>query len=133
MKADKIIGAVMALTLLGSTAALADHDHWRYNHGRERSEWVHERNEARREEMWREQRAAERAQWRAEQRAHDRWVRGHYLPMEYRTDRYIVSDWQARNLRRAPVGYRWYRADDDYVLVRQNDNVIADIVSALVQ
>ncbi|HYD18452.1 MAG TPA: RcnB family protein [Patescibacteria group bacterium] len=134
MKSKSILGAVMALALMGSTAAIADNDHWRHHHrhGNDRSEWVHERNEARREARRDAYREARREAWR-EERARQRWVRGHSWPSEYRYNKYIVSDWEARRLRRAPVGYRWYRADDEYVLVRQKDNVISDIVSALVQ
>lgn len=114
MTKGKMIIAAVALSLLGSTAALADNDHWKNdhpdNHGKQVSERAHARNEARKEA---------------------RWERGHSWPSQYRSKRYIVTDWHGHHLRKPPRGYRWYRADNNYVLVRTKTNVISDIINAL--
>ncbi len=117
MQKSKILVAAIALTLLGSTAVLADNnnDHKiKWNHGKEASSAAHERN----------------AERKAEKR-HSRWVKGHSFPREYRNSKYYVTDWHQYKLRKPPKGYRWYRADDDYVLVRRKDNVISEIINAL--
>ena len=118
MTASKILGAAMALALMGSTAALADdhhHDHDGYkNHGQERAAEAHAANEA-----------------RAEARAHARWVKGHRFDRHYMTSKYYVTDYRAYHLRKPPHGYRWYRADDQYVLVRRDNGIISDIIDAL--
>lgn len=121
MKKATILSAVIAVSLLGSTAAIADSWHsrdyrWHKKHERMHDKW--ERKELQRE------RAAER-------RAYNRWVRGQYLPSEYRYNRYIVADYDRYHLRRPPVGYNWYRADDNYILVRRDNNLIEDIIDAL--
>ena len=119
-----ILGAIVAVSLLGSTAAMADSwqsRDYRWHHKQER---MHDKWE--REQM---KRAYHRE--RAEQREYDRWVRGQAFPSEYRYNRYIVSDYSRYNLRRPPVGYNWYRADDNYVLVRRDNNLIEDIIDAL--
>ncbi len=121
MTASKILGAALALALIGSTAALAD-DHWDHdhghdgykNHGQERAAEAHAANEA-----------------RAEQRAHDRWVKGHRFDRQYMNNKYYVSNYRTYHLRKPPHGYRWYRADDQYVLVRRDNGVISDIINAL--
>lgn len=111
MKNSKILTAAVLMTLLGSTAAMADYswrrDHWHRDH------WDNGRHLG----------------W--EKRAHARWVRGHEFPAEYRTPRYVVYDYDRYHLRRPPSGYVWYRADNNYVLVERKRNVIADIIDAL--
>ncbi len=113
MKQSQIFGGVFALSLLGSTAALADHHHY-WDDGRE----------------YRYHRAAEiRAEERAEARA--RWIRGQRFDSPYYTNRYIINDYGYYKLRRPPHGYQWYRADEQYVLVRRDNGLIDDIVDAL--
>ncbi len=122
MQKSKIMIAAVALTLLGSSAALADKHAEKHkgewNHGKQVSAAAHERN------------AERKAEHKAE-RKHARWVKGHSFPREYRVSKYYVTDWHKHKLRKPPKGYRWYHADDDYVLVRRKDNVIFDIINAL--
>ena len=47
------------------------------------------------------------------------------------TSKYYVTDYRAYHLRKPPHGYRWYRADDQYVLVRRDNGIISDIIDAL--
>ena len=115
MKASQIFGGVFALSLLGSTAAMADWHHRNWDDGRD---YRYQRNEI-------------RAQERAEDRARARWIRGQRFNSPYYSNRYIVNDYGDYNLRRPPQGYGWYRADNQYVLVRRDNGLIDDIVDAL--
>ncbi|MDF3025590.1 MAG: hypothetical protein K0R10_2951 [Alphaproteobacteria bacterium] len=122
MQKSKMIVAALALTLLGSTAVLADNNknhgnNIKWNHGKQVSADAHERNAERKAEK--------------NARKHARWVKGHSFPREYRSSKYYVTDWHQHKLRKPPKDYRWYRADDDYVLVRRKDNVISEIINAL--
>ncbi len=130
MDKSQIFGGVFALSMLGSTAALADwHHHWDdgrdYRYQRE----AEIRAEQRAEEREAEIRAEERANARAEARAN--WIRGERFNSPYYSNQYIVEDYNTYNLRRPPQGYRWYRADNQYVLVRRDNGVIDDIIDAL--
>jgi Ni/Co efflux regulator RcnB len=59
---------------------------------------------------------------------HGRWERGHSLPPEYRDRGHYVTDYRSYRLREPPRGYRWVRADNDFVLVAITTGLIADIV-----
>ncbi|MEZ0262305.1 MAG: RcnB family protein [Alphaproteobacteria bacterium] len=107
MRKYQILTAAALLSLLGSTAAFANHDHWRRDH------WNNGRHLG----------------W--EKKAHARWVRGHEFPAQYRAPRYVVYDYDRYQLRRPAPGYVWYRADNDYVLVRKKTNLIEEIIEAL--
>ena len=117
MKASHIYGGVFALSLLGSTAALADWHHHYWDDGRD-YRYYHRDAEI-------------RAHERAEERARARWIRGQRFDSPYYAKRYIVTDYGRYHLRRPPHGYYWYRADDQYVLVRRDNGLIDDIVDAL--
>ncbi|HEY9130269.1 MAG TPA: RcnB family protein [Dyella sp.] len=53
------------------------------------------------------------------------WVRGH----RYGGPRYYVDNWNYYHLRQPPYGYRWVRADDDFLLVAIATGVILDIAT----
>lgn len=61
---------------------------------------------------------------------HEGWYkRGGYLPEEYRSTRYVVTDWRQYDLREPPRGYRWVRSDSgDYLLVAIATGVIVDLL-----
>lgn len=61
---------------------------------------------------------------------HAGWYkRGGYLPVQYRADRYYVSDWSTYRLRQPPRGYRWVRSDNsDFLLIAVATGIITDIV-----
>ncbi|MDF3025589.1 MAG: hypothetical protein K0R10_2950 [Alphaproteobacteria bacterium] len=124
MKKATILGAIVAVSLLGSTAAMADSWQSRDYRWHKKQERIHDKWEREQYKQFKRERAEDR-------RAYNRWVRGHALPSEYRYNRYIVSDWDRYHLRRPPVGYNWYRADNNYVLVRRDNNLIEDIIDAL--
>ncbi|MDE1152288.1 MAG: RcnB family protein [Micavibrio sp.] len=118
MKKSKILAATLGLMLLGASVAHADdrdyyEDHEHGGHGH--YEASHRAQEAQRQQ---------------EERRHH-WARGEHLSKEYVDKRYIVSDWKVRHLHQPPRGYHWYRADDQYVLVRSSDSIISDILDVL--
>lgn len=55
------------------------------------------------------------------------WSRGKQFPPSYR--RHVVRDYHRYDLRTPPHGYRWVKADNDYMMV----SFATGIVSALVQ
>jgi Ni/Co efflux regulator RcnB len=57
-----------------------------------------------------------------------RFVRGQFLPQEYRG--YVVNDYDRYHLRRPPRGYYWYRAGDDYVLAALGSGLIFEVINA---
>jgi Ni/Co efflux regulator RcnB len=54
--------------------------------------------------------------------------RGQRLDREYRDNRYVVSDWQARRLSAPPRGHHWVRAGNDYVLAAIATGLIAHVL-----
>jgi Ni/Co efflux regulator RcnB len=61
---------------------------------------------------------------------HEGWYkRGGYLPVEYRSTRYVVYDLRADHLREPPRGYHWVRSDNgDFLLVAITTGVIVDLL-----
>ena len=54
------------------------------------------------------------------------WIRGERFVMP--VSRYVVvSDWHRHHLRRPPVGYRWVRYGDDFLLVSRFNGMILDV------
>lgn len=51
------------------------------------------------------------------------WERGH----RYGGPRYYVNNWDYYHLRRPPYGYRWVRADNDFLLVAVATGIILDM------
>ena len=110
----RLISATIALTLLASTAAVAQPN----NQGQNREQRQNDRDRSDRQG--------------ANDRQNDRphWSRGDHMPEQYRQDQYVVRDWQQHNLRTPPRGYRWVRNDSDqYVLAAITSGIIAEIVS----
>ena len=54
--------------------------------------------------------------------------RGGRLPQEYRSNQYVVNDWQGHHLNRPPRGQHWVQTGNDYVLVGIATGVIASIL-----
>jgi Ni/Co efflux regulator RcnB len=55
-----------------------------------------------------------------------RWERGYYAPTYYRS--HVVYDYHRHGLRHPPRGYRWVRADHDYLLIAIATGLIADVI-----
>lgn len=58
--------------------------------------------------------------------AYRHWERGYYAPRYYR-DR-IVYDYRDYGLRHPPHGYRWVRADHDFLMIAIATGLIADVI-----
>ena len=61
---------------------------------------------------------------------HEGWYkRGGHVPVEYRTGRYVVTDWHREHLRQPPRGYHWVRSDNgDFLLIAVATGVITDLL-----
>lgn len=54
--------------------------------------------------------------------------RGQRLDQQYRSNRYVVSDWRARHLSAPPRGHHWVQAGNDYVLAAIATGIIAQVL-----
>jgi Ni/Co efflux regulator RcnB len=99
----RLLSAVMALTLLGGTAATAAPFHHGH-HGPVISGTI---------------------QVQHMRRPHV-WIRGERFMVPHR--HYIVlHDWNRYHLRRPPVGYRWVRYGDELLLISRYNGMILDV------
>lgn len=60
---------------------------------------------------------------------HEQWQRGRVVEPMYRSDRYWVTDWRARQLSAPPRDHRWLYINGDYVLVAIATGVITSILT----
>ncbi|QNA87636.1 hypothetical protein G4G28_02560 [Massilia sp. Dwa41.01b] len=145
MKTKLIASALIALSMAASGSAFAqrgDYGNDRYDHDRNgRTEQRHDnrydrhdnsynrhddrydRHDGRRDN---DARRYDRDDYRGGSR-HD-FRRGERLSQEYRSDRYVVSDWRARRLSAPPYGHHWVRAGNDYVLAAIATGIIAQVL-----
>lgn len=56
------------------------------------------------------------------------WVRGSYLPPQYRAPRYVVHNWRGHRLHQPPRGYHWVQYGGDYMLVAIASGVITQLI-----
>ena len=56
------------------------------------------------------------------------WRRGGYVPYQYRSNQYVVSDWRGHRLHAPPRGYHWVQVGSDYVLVAIATGIIAQLL-----
>lgn len=76
------------------------------------------------------QNSRDRNHWSSPSRhqAH-RWARGQRVPTQYRSSRYVVTNYSQYHLRRPPRGYHWVRDDNgNYLLVAITSGIIADLL-----
>lgn len=64
---------------------------------------------------------------------HRRWHHGDYVPVSYRSHRYVVDDYRAYRLYAPPHGHSWVRVDNDVVLTAVATGVIAAVVYGIFQ
>jgi Ni/Co efflux regulator RcnB len=122
-----MIGATIALTLLGSSAVFAQ---TAYRSQQQQIE-VQNRNSAEPREQnsfGQYQEHNEQANRNDETRDNPHGSRGDKLPTQYRANQYVVSDWKNNHLRQPPRGYHWVRANNQYFLAAVASGVIADII-----
>ena len=54
--------------------------------------------------------------------------RGHYIPREYRSRQYVVTDYHVHHLPPPPRNHEWVQVGADYVLIAIATGVIAQII-----
>ncbi|MDI7863534.1 RcnB family protein [Rhizobiaceae bacterium n13] len=60
---------------------------------------------------------------------HHRWSKGHHLSPGERRRMAEVRDYRRHHLHAPPRGYRWVRADNDYLLVGITSGIVASIIA----
>ena len=111
----RIISAVLALSLLGGTAAFAKGDKGDKHDDRGYS------------------------QSNGKGPGHDngnhygqikhKWARGERLPVTYYQSRDYYVDYRVHHLRAPPPGYRWVEVDNNYVMVALATGLIASLIA----
>src|SRR5579871_3876572 len=110
-----MIGATIALTLFGGSAAFAQ---TAYRSPPQEIQ-IQNRNSADPRDQngfAQHQERNDQANRDNEVRDNPHWSRGDKLPVQYRANQYVVSDWRSNHLRKPPRGYHWVRANNQYVL-----------------
>jgi len=123
MKTKLIASALIAMTVAISGSALAQHGNDRNDHQDRHDKGQQHDNDGRGDDA----RKFKRDNSRGGGPRHD-MRRGQKLGQEYRANRYIVSDWNARHLSAPPRGQHWVRAGNDYVLAAIATGVITQIL-----
>ena len=141
MKTTMIASAIFAMSLATSGSALAQRgDHGNDRHDNDRNGHAQQRDNDR-DNNGRNDRSENRNQKdryynaqnfrRDDHRGggprHD-LRRGQRLSQEYRSNRYVVSDWRERRLSAPPRGHHWVQAGNDYVLAAVATGIIAQIL-----
>jgi len=118
----KPIVLVLSTLMLGiSATAMADsNNRWDDYHGRDNRHYEHhsdhryDRRDDHRPPVWSNV-----------NRGHEYVVikRGERIPVEYRDNRYFVSDWRAHRLYEPPRGYHWVKTPNQYLLVDSHHQV----------
>ena len=141
MKTTLIASALMALSMAASGSAFAQ----RGDHGNDRNDYrdrnaiahqsQNDRHDSRRDDRHDSRHDKRhdkvykyhRDDTRGGGPRHD-MRRGQRLSQEYRSNRYVVSDWRERRLNAPPRGHHWVRAGNDYVLAAIATGVIAQVL-----
>jgi len=111
----RILTAAIALTLLGSGAAMAQP--YSNNHRNDRNDRYEQRVDRH-----------DRQDYRQQQKQTRRWVRGQRLPASYRTRSHYV-DYRRHHLRAPPRGYQWVQVDNNYALIALTSGLISQIIA----
>jgi Ni/Co efflux regulator RcnB len=125
-----LISASVALTLLGSTAALAQRDvrggQDNYGQNSQSQNRQGQNSDPRQNNGGR----FDPEGFNESHNDRPHWSRGDRLPEQYRQNQYVIGDWQRHNLRTPPRGYHWVRNDNDqYLLAAIATGIIFDIVN----
>ena len=114
MKRTLMIAAAAALAFGGASAAYADNGRGHaYGHSKQAEKHYRKAEK--------EYRKAQRAEARA-------WSRGQYLPAEYRSRSYYVSDYQRYGYAPPPSGYGYYRQGDNVLLTQIATGLITAVL-----
>ena len=131
-----LIYATIALSLLGSTAAVAQRDNPNYQ-SQNAGDYQNDGDRSnpydqgsKRDPRQNNDSRSNPQGFNAPNSDPPHWSRGDRLPEQYRQNQYVVGDWQQHNLRTPPRGYRWVRNDNNqYLLATIGTGIIAEIVS----
>jgi Ni/Co efflux regulator RcnB len=117
----RLLSAVLAVSLLGGTAAMAQPDHQdnRDNRGGYDQGRGHDQSGG-----------YGQARGHQDGPQYRHWARGQRLPPTYYNDRGHYIDYRAHHLRRPPRGYQWVEADNNYALVALTSGLIASVIAA---
>ena len=107
-----LLAAVIALSSVGSSAALAHNDGFRHAPHERGHDW---RQDGRRDDR------------RPNMPPPARWERGHKVPPAYRVQRHAIPHPSRYHLRPAPRGHQWIRAGNDALLVVSRNGIIVDM------
>lgn len=153
-----VVMAAGALTTAGAASAQSygqyrGHDNDRYERHDDRRGDRYDRRDDRRDDRW--ERRQDRRE-RAEQRRYDRWQRaqhrynagryyaprgyqarawgyGERMPYAYRTNQYVVHDYNRYGLYAPPSGYHYVRSGNDVVLSAVATGLVIAVVAGLFQ
>ncbi len=137
------MAALMATTALGAAGAAS---------AQSRGDHRYEQRDDRRDN--RQDRRQDRQEYRQQQRAYDRWQRaerrynapryapprgyavrtwsyGQRMPSYYRTNAYVVNDYNRYGLRAPPRGYQYVRSGNDVVLAAVAGGLITAVIAGL--
>jgi|ERR1017187_6685674 Ni/Co efflux regulator RcnB len=143
----KISALVVAVTLLGTSAALAQYNENNSNQDRgangqqqtepqgrnnnqDKSQNTNQRGQNGYQSGSQESASTKNRQGSNEVRDNPHFSRGDKLSSEYRDNSHVVSDWKGNHLRQPPSGYHWVQANNQYVLAAVASGVIADIMAS---
>lgn len=145
----KILTAAIAATLtmgslgVASAAEAQSRDRWEQRQDRrdDRREWRQDARDDRRE-FRQDQRAY--ARWQQAQRRYNagryapprgyhtrQWAYGQRMPSYYRSNAYVVRDYNRYGLRQPPHGYQYVRSGNDVVLAAVATGLITAVIAGL--
>jgi Ni/Co efflux regulator RcnB len=113
-----VAAALVALSVVSSSAAVAEGRHESYGH---RAHWERHAESYDRDHHHDRFHAGP-------YRHHHYWHRGERLPVAYYAPPYIVRDYHAYHLSRPPRGCHWVRVDGDAVLAAIATGVVLDVL-----
>ncbi|WP_426023551.1 RcnB family protein [Brevundimonas sp. PWP3-1b1] len=144
------MAALMATTALGAAGAASAQS--RGDHRYEQRDHRQDRRDDRRE--FRQDQRQDRQEYRQQQRAYARWQRaerrynapryapprgyavrtwsyGQRMPSYYRSNAYVVNDYNRYGLRAPPRGYQYVRSGNDVVLAAVAGGLITAVIAGL--
>lgn len=117
-----LFAAAAAMTL-GATAASAQPYGHAYGH--------HNKAEKHQRKLERQHRQAHEYGFEDEREHHEfhEWQRGQVLPSRYRSQGYVISDWNRYGLQAPPRGYQYYRQGDNVLLTAIASGLISAVIA----
>ena len=126
MNSKKIIAAIMAVTLSSGGFAIAQGRNDNNDRGRNEQPQRGDQGNNRGQKQ-----DPRQNQGRGNERGagpNHEYYRGGRMPMQYRSNRYVVEDWRGHNLSAPPRGYHGVQSGGDYILVAIATGVIMQLL-----